>query len=458
MAHSPPMPASDLSALIRKYNRPGPRYTSYPTAVQFQPIIDTVPYLDDSSTTNPLSLYIHLPFCESLCWFCACTTVITCSRGRADTYLDYLEREIDAVLPHLNAANRTVNQLHLGGGSPSFLTPAQIERLGRILHSRFRFSQDAECSAELDPRTLSAEKVAALAAQGFNRASLGIQDVHPEVQQAIHRIQPDSLNRECIEWIRQAGIPGLNIDLIYGLPKQSVQRFHQTLLAVLDYQPDRFAVFSYAHVPWVAPAQKILEKKDLPDPETKFAMLLDTIDTLTGHGYHFIGMDHFSRKGDALEEALREGGLHRNFQGYTTRAGADICAFGMSAISQTPGTYRQNHKDLDQYYAALDESRIPLLRGCCLNAEDQLRRDIIMTIMCSGNVSFSAFNKRYGIDFAQRFAGALRQLEEPARDGLLEWLADGFQVTARGRFLLRNIAMPFDAYLTADARHHAKTV
>lgn len=453
------MPQPDLTELIRKYNRPGPRYTSYPTAVQFEPITDPVPYLQEcSASDSPLSLYIHLPFCESLCWFCACTTVITCSRDRADTYLDYLEREIDALLPHLKADQRPVNQLHLGGGSPSFLTPEQIDRLGNMLHQRFRFTNDAECSAELDPRTLTRDKVHAFAAHGFNRASVGVQDVHPEVQKAIHRIQPDSLNRECIEWIRGAGIAALNIDLIYGLPGQSVERFRDTLQAVVDYAPDRFAVFSYAHVPWVAPAQKILEKKNLPDPETKFAMLMETIDFLTGHGYRYIGMDHFARKGDEMELALRKGGLHRNFQGYTTRAGSDICGFGMSSISQTPLSYRQNEKNLESYYAALDEARPPLLRGRRLAPEDVLRREIIMTIMCSGDVRYDPFNERFGIDFSTRFADALRQLAEPARDGLVEFHDAGFRVTRMGRHLLRNIAMPFDAYLEAAANRHARTI
>ncbi|NBD37954.1 MAG: oxygen-independent coproporphyrinogen III oxidase, partial [Verrucomicrobia bacterium] len=317
------MPA-DLSALIGKYNRPGPRYTSYPTALQFTPVEDADPLLQEChAAASPLSLYVHLPFCESLCWFCACTTVITCNRAQADEYLDALEREIDLMLPHLHADHRPVNQLHLGGGSPSFLTAAQLRRLGHMLRSRFRFTPDAECSAELDPRTLDPEKVAALAEFGCNRASIGVQDIHPEVQQAIHRVQPDELNRKAVGWIREAGIHGLNLDLVYGLPHQSVDRFRATLDAVLTYRPDRFAVFSYAHVPWVAPAQKILEKAGLPDPETKFRMLMATIERLTGEGYRFIGMDHFAREDDDLAVALREGGLHRNFQGYTTRAGAD---------------------------------------------------------------------------------------------------------------------------------------
>ncbi len=445
--------------LISKYNRPGPRYTSYPTALQFKDVEDPVALLKETSdSTAPISLYYHLPFCESLCWFCACTTVITCNRDKADLYLDALEKEMDLSLPYLNADNRMVKQLHFGGGSPSFQTPEQLDRLCTDIRKRFHFSPDAEISAELDPRTLTEEKVKVLASHGFNRASFGVQDVDPKVQKAVHRIQPDEMNRQCIKWVRDAGIESVNTDLIYGLPHQTVDSFKRTLETVLTYEPDRLAVFSYAHVPWVAPAQKILERSTLPEPEVKFAMLLETIETLTSNGYVYIGMDHFAKKGDELTVALEEGGLHRNFQGYTTMAGLEMIGFGMSSISQNGISYRQNIKELDKWHASIDNNTIPAQKGYHMTAEDKLRKDVIMTIMCSGNVVYKDFSDKFGIRFEEHFASALEQLAEPAKDGLVEFNDHGFQVTDNGRLLLRNIAMPFDEYLQTGPRRHAKTI
>lgn len=445
--------------LISKYNRPGPRYTSYPTALQFKDVEDPIALLEETSdSTAPISLYYHLPFCESLCWFCACTTVITCNRDKADLYLDALEQEMDLSLPYLNAANRLVKQLHFGGGSPSFQTPAQLDRLCLDIRERFTFAPDAEISAELDPRTLTGEKVKILASHGFNRASFGVQDVDPKVQKAVHRIQPDEMNRKCIKWVRDAGIESVNTDLIYGLPHQTVDSFRQTLETVLSYEPDRLAVFSYAHVPWVAPAQKILERSTLPDPEVKFAMLLETIEMLTSSGYVYIGMDHFAKKGDELAIALEKGGLHRNFQGYTTLAGLEMIGFGMSSISQNGISYRQNIKELDQWHAAIENNVIPAQKGYHMTDEDKLRKDVIMNIMCSGNVVYKKFNDKFGINFEDHFAGAIAQLAEPAKDGLVAFNDDGFQVTDNGRLLLRNIAMPFDEYLQSGPGRHAKTI
>jgi oxygen-independent coproporphyrinogen-3 oxidase len=445
--------------LISKYNRPGPRYTSYPTALQFSPVEDPVALLKETMhSTEPLSLYYHLPFCESLCWFCACTTVITCNRDKADLYLDAIEKEMDMTLPYLNADNRVVNQLHFGGGSPSFQTPVQLDRLCSDIRKRFNFSPNAEISAELDPRTLTEEKVKVLASHGFNRASFGVQDVDPKVQKAVHRIQPDEMNRQCIKWVRDAGIQSVNVDLIYGLPFQTVESFRQTLETVLTYSPDRLAVFSYAHVPWVAPAQKILERSTLPDPEVKFAMLLETIDMLTSNGYVYIGMDHFAKEGDELSNALRDGGLHRNFQGYTTMAGLEMCGFGMSSISQNGVSYRQNQKDLEDWHQAIDANRLPAHKGYHMTDEDRLRKDVIMSIMCSGDIRYQKFNDKFGINFEEHFAGAIQSLQEPSEDGLVTFKEGGFKVTEEGRLLLRNIAMPFDEYLQAGPGRHAKTI
>jgi oxygen-independent coproporphyrinogen-3 oxidase len=453
------MSIESMRDLITKYNRPGPRYTSYPTALQFEPLEDPVPmFRETSDSTAPLSLYFHLPFCESLCWFCACTTVITCNRDHADRYIDALEKEMDLTLPFLNLANREAIQLHFGGGSPSFLTEDQLDRLCTAIHKRFPIAADAEVSAELDQRTLSEGKVKVLAKHGFNRASFGVQDVNPVVQKAVHRIQPDEMNRRCVEWVRSAGFKGLNVDLIYGLPHQTVESFRETLQTILSYDPDRLAVFSYAHVPWVAPAQKILERATLPDPEVKFAMLLETIDTLTKSGYVYIGMDHFAKAGDELSRALQNGGLHRNFQGYTTKAGSELCGFGMSSISMSDISYRQNRKDLEEWHAAIAEGKLPASKGYHMTDDDKLRRDLIMAIMCSGNIVYQDFNDTYGIDFESYFKDAIAALAEPAKDGLVEFKDTGFLVTAKGRLLLRNIAMPFDAYLQAGPKRHAKTI
>lgn len=448
-----------IRSLIEKYNRPGPRYTSYPTALQFSPVEKPLEWLAETVDPEaPLSLYFHLPFCESLCWFCACTTVITCNRDHADRYLDALEREMDLTLSHLGADRRSCIQLHFGGGSPSFLTPEQLDRLCLMIKSRFKFDPAAELSAELDPRTLSVEKVEVLARHGFNRASFGIQDVNPAVQKAVHRIQPDEMNRQCVDWVRGAGFAGLNVDLIYGLPHQTVESFRETLETAMSYGPDRLAVFSYAHVPWVAPAQKILERSTLPEPEVKFAMLLETIETLTANGYTYIGMDHFAKSGDELTQALQKGELHRNFQGYTTKAGSELCGFGMSSISMSRHAYRQNAKELEVWHEALEAGCLPLKKGYLLTGEDKLRRELIMAIMCSGQIQFSDFDARYGIDFKSHFADALEALVEPAEDGLVDLREDGFAVTEKGRLLLRNLAMPFDAYLQSSPQRHAKTI
>jgi oxygen-independent coproporphyrinogen III oxidase len=460
----PPVSASAASAprldrrLIEKYNRPGPRYTSYPTALQFAPINDPATLLGDCAEPGaPLSLYLHLPFCESLCWFCACAKEITADPTKADRYLDYLEKELRLFAPHLGPA-RPVEQIHYGGGSPSFLSPTQLRRVGRLWREAFEIAGDAELSVELDPRTLTPEKVEALAETGFRRASFGVQDVNPEVQKAIHRVQPGTMNRETLGWLRDAGFDSVNVDLIYGLPLQTVETFEATLDEVLSYDPDRFAIFSYAHVPWVAPAQKILERSPLPDPETKLSMLERIIERLTAAGYQYIGMDHFAKADDELARAQRNGTLHRNFQGYSTRAGREIAAFGMSSISQTKNTFRQNEKTLETYYAALDADRLPLTRGYVLTAEDQRRRRTIMQLMCHGRLDYAALGAELGIDFPAHFATEIASLAEMEADGLLRRRPDGLTIEGPGWLLVRNIAMQFDAYLRPEEGRHAKTI
>jgi oxygen-independent coproporphyrinogen-3 oxidase len=444
--------------LIRKYNQPGPRYTSYPTAPHFSNKTDKATLASQTENeTSDLSLYFHIPFCRSLCWFCGCTKIITGQQDKADHYIDLLEKEIDLFLPNIRPG-RKVAQLHFGGGTPNYLTPGQIDRISNIIHSRFNFHSDAELSTELDPRTLTQEHIAAFQRLGINRASMGVQDTKPEVQEAIHRIQSDACNRNALQWLRDAGITSCNLDLIYGLPKQTPESFEKTLHDILDYAPDRLAVFSYAHVPWIMPAQKILETKDLPGPDAKIQMLEKIITILTDNGYHYIGMDHFARNDDELAIAQKNGTLQRNFQGYSTHGGVEIAAFGMSSISQTSRSYRQNFKDLTDYGQAVNEGHFPIDRGIMLTDEDVLRRDLIMGIMCQLRLDYASKSAQHGIDIPATFADAIASLKPMEDDGLVELLPDRIQVTEQGRLFIRNIAMSFDAYLKTGKGQFSKTV
>ena len=449
--------------LVQKYNVPGPRYTSYPPATRFT---DTLAWpdlaekiLENNRTDRDLSLYFHLPFCETLCWFCGCTTVITSNHGVGKTYLDYLEKEVGQMNTLLNSRRKVV-QLHWGGGSPTFLAPDEIRRLGDLIHKRFAFGDKVEAGVEIDPRRLTRDHVVALREVGFNRASLGVQDFDPAVQQAIHRIQPRDMTEQVLGWVREAGFQSVNFDLIYGLPHQTAESFNRTLDAVLELQPDRLAVFSYAHVPWVKPAQKILEQKVLPTPEVKLQLLKTVIERLTENNrYVYIGMDHFARPDDELAVAQRKKQLQRNFQGYSTHAGADIYSFGMSAISQIPDAYWQNQKELPEYYAALDAGNVPVHRGYLVTAEDKIRRDTIMRVMCDLSLNYAAMSQRLGIDFAAHFERELDALAGLETDGLVRRTAAGLEVTDMGRLFVRNIAMCFDNTLAPTGeRKHSKTI
>jgi len=449
--------------LVRKYDLPTPRYTSYPTAAQFRDYADPSPLLAHIDGTNrdarhPLSLYFHLPFCETLCWFCGCTTVITLNQRNSDAYLDYLEKELALLAPRVHPDRRVV-QLHYGGGTPTFFQAPQLRRLAALTRGRFQFAPRAELSVEIDPRRLGREQVAALREGGFTRASLGVQDFNPKVQEAVHRIQPRAMTEQTIAWLRSEGFTSLNLDLIYGLPYQTVETFRDTLEQVLDLAPDRLAVFSYAHVPWMKPAQKILEREAaLPPPAVKLEMLKLTIETLTARGYFYIGMDHFARAGDELAVAQSAGTLQRNFQGYSTRAGVEIMAFGISAISQTPGSYRQNTKSLAAYYAALDRGQVPVIRGWELSPDDVRRRDIIMRLMCDLRLDYAALSRDFASDFALEYAPELARLRPLAADGLVELGRAGLRVTSAGRLFLRNIAACFDAHHVAVPQRHARAV
>ena len=440
--------------LLRRYDRPGPRYTSYPTAPQFQADFGDAQLrraiADSNGDPIPrrLSLYVHVPFCLSPCFYCGCNRVITRDRARGETYLSHLCREIAMIAP-LFDRDREVIQLHFGGGTPNFLSPLQLRCTVELLRRHFRFSDaaDRDISIELDPRTVLPQDVAELAHAGFNRASLGVQDFDPAVQAAVNRIQGVEQTRAVVDACRTHGFRSVNIDLIYGLPNQTVDGFRRTLETVIAMRPDRLAVYSYAHLPTLFKAQRQLDASLLPDAETKLALLGLAIETLGAAGYQYIGMDHFALPDDELAQAQARGGLHRNFMGYTTHADSDLIGFGVSAISHIGETYSQNPRELPAWQIALDEDRLPVFRGMHLSFDDQLRADLIQGLMCQGEIPVSALERRYGIDFAEYFADARMQLAPLEADGLVVVESARIAATPRGRMLLRNIAMCFDANL-----------
>ncbi len=444
--------------LLRRYDRPGPRYTSYPTAPQFSADFggSALRRAIQDSNGDPiprrLSIYVHVPFCLSPCFYCGCNRVITRDKTRADAYLTHLCREIEMTAA-LFDSDREVIQLHFGGGTPNFLTPGQLRCTVEMLKRHFRFSDaaDRDISIELDPRTVSPQDIAELAMAGFNRASLGVQDFDPAVQEAVNRIQGVEQTRAVVDACRSHGFRSVNIDLIYGLPKQSLAGFARTLETVIAMRPDRLAVYSYAHLPEMFKAQRQLDADALPDAETKLGLLQLAIETLTAAGYVYIGMDHFALPDDELAQAQERGGLHRNFMGYTTHADSDLIGLGVSAISHIGDSYSQNPRDLPSWQTALDEGRLPVFRGMVLSEDDQLRADLIQQLMCQGEIPISTLERRYGIDFGTYFADAMERLVPLQSDGLVTVGPERIQVTARGRLLLRNVAMCFDHYLQRPA-------
>jgi oxygen-independent coproporphyrinogen-3 oxidase len=441
--------------LVRKYSIPGPRYTSYPPATIFTADLtrlrlDEAIAGDNRAGAGPLSLYFHLPFCETRCWFCGCNTVITRRRDAACEYLADLEREVKLTAERMDCS-RPVTQVHLGGGTPTFFPPDDLRRLGVLIRKYFILAPDCEFSVEIDPRRFTLDHVHALREIGANRASLGVQDTNPKVQLAIHRIQPHELNVTAFDWLRRTGFESLNVDLIYGLPFQTPQSFARTIDDVLGLDPDRLSVFSYAHVPWIKPAQRIFDdRKQLPDAEAKLAMFAVAHDRLTAAGYIDIGLDHFARPDDSIAVAQRAGTLHRNFQGYSTQAGASLYGFGLSSISSTPDSYRQNCKTLQEWRDSLDVGRLPVERGLRLTAEDRRRRTIIMRLMCDRRLDYAALSRAIGVDFEIEYREELRSLADLQADGLIAPVASGLEVTGLGVPLLRVIAMHFDAHLSAE--------
>ncbi|MBQ6533680.1 MAG: oxygen-independent coproporphyrinogen III oxidase [Opitutales bacterium] len=443
-----------LKELIEKYETAGPRYTSYPTAPHFSPDADKKKLAALAlGGEGAAAFYMHIPFCKSLCWFCGCTSDVCRDQSLADKYLSLVERELE-LWREAGLKRREIRQLHLGGGTPNFLEPAQIERLGATVKKYFSVSHECEFSAEFDPRTLTKEKADAFAAIGVNRASIGIQDTNPEVQKAINRIQPQEMNEGAARMLRSAGVAELNIDLIYGLPLQTPETFAKTLSDALSLNPTRVALFGYAHVPWLKPAQKNLEKYPMPAHEKKLEIFLLAKDFFEKNGFEYVGLDHFAKPDDPLIEARKNGTLHRNFQGYTTHAGLDNFAVGLTSISETKTSYRQNFKTMPEYEGALARGSLPIERGIVLDADDTLRRAVIMDVMCALKVVYD----NYGVDFKKVFAPAMPKLEDMAKDRLVELFPDRFEVLPEGRFFLRNIAMLFDGRLAKGAQRYSKTV
>jgi len=446
-------------ALVRKYDLSGPRYTSYPTADRFHAGFAAADYVDalaarnQAKASHPLSLYVHLPFCNTICYYCACNKIITANRGRSAKYVRYVGREID-IVSSLLEGNRDVQQLHWGGGTPTFLAHEEMAALMGMLRGAFAFNADSEVSIEVDPRKVEVATVAFLRELGFNRMSLGIQDFDPGVQKAVNRIQTEAETRTVIEAARAEGFGSINADLIYGLPRQTIAGFATTLDKVIDLAPDRIALYGYAHVPHLFKAQRQIVVHELPGADKKLAILETAIDKLTRAGYVYIGMDHFAKPGDELAVALREGKLHRNFQGYSTRPDCDLLAFGISAIGKVGATYVQNVKTLDKYYEALDERRLPVMRGIALEEDDLLRREVIQKLMCEFRLDYGALERAHGIRFGERFATELAALAPLAADGLVTLAPDGLEVTLRGRMLVRTVAMLFDRHLR-EARERA---
>jgi oxygen-independent coproporphyrinogen-3 oxidase len=439
--------------LCRRFDISGPRYTSYPTADRFQAnpgaqlLVDA---LEGRPTPEqPLSLYVHLPFCSTVCYYCGCNKVITKDHQKSSRYLDYLEREIDMQLQSLSGS-RSVAQLHWGGGTPTFLSDDEMRRLMGILRSRFEFLPEGEYSIEIDPRSVDPQRAHLLAEMGFNRMSLGIQDFDPLVQQAVNRIQSFEQTRDVLLAARDAGFKSVSVDLIYGLPRQTLEGFRATLEKTLSLAPDRIALYSYAHLPQIFMPQRRIHDVELPKAEDKLSLMAMAIETLVEAGYVFIGMDHFARPDDELALAQQAGKLHRNFQGYSTHAELDLLAFGVSAIAKVGPVYAQNAKTLDEYYGDLDAGHLPVRRGYRMNDDDALRRAVIQELMCHFELDFAQVEQTWSIDFRNYFASALEQLQPLAEAGLLTIDTAGITVEPKGRLLVRIIAMAFDFYLQKD--------
>lgn len=443
--------------LLRQYDVSGPRYTSYPTADRFVEAFVAEDYAQALSQRRtgaaalalPLSLYIHIPFCESLCYYCACNKIITKHHDKAAEYLRYLTREVE-LHTALIGTGQSVSQLHLGGGSPTFLNDEELRGLMSMLKRSFNFAPGGEYSIEIDPRTIDAKRLDTLAELGFNRLSFGVQDFDLAVQKAVHRVQPAEQVFSLVAAARERGFESVNVDLIYGLPKQSPESFDRTLAQVVELKPDRIALYAYAHLPERFKPQRRINTLELPTGGAKISMLSRSLAAFMGAGYVYVGMDHFALPDDALAVAKRQGRLHRNFQGYSTQPDCDLIALGVSSIGRIGATYSQNAKTLEEYYDALDHGNFPVVRGLALSRDDLVRRAVIMALMCQGHVQFESIDLAYLVDFRSYFAKEMDALQALAEQGLVELEESGIQVTQKGWFFVRAVAMVFDRYLQTD--------
>lgn len=436
--------------LIKKYDRPGPRYTSYPPATEFTQEVKSEHYIkkliESNQRKTPLSLYFHIPFCEQRCLYCGCNVIISHRKGIEIPYLERVYREMEMVSQYLDK-DRKVVQLHWGGGTPNYLEPEQIKAFFEEIVKRFPIDEDAEISIELDPRYLTDEQIKTIKETGFNRVSLGIQDLDPKVQRAVNRIQPYELIKEKVEKLREAGFESINVDLIYGLPYQTRKSFEETVEKVIELNPDRVATYSFAYIPDVKPHQQLLPRESLPSAEEKLRILEMIIDKFQSAGYVYIGMDHFAKPHDELAVAQRKGELWRNFQGYTTKRGVELLGFGATSIGMLYDSYFQNFKTLREYNNAVDKGEIPILRGYILNEDDFIRREVIMDIMCNLGVDFKKIESEFNINFKDYFGKELEELKEMEEDGLIKIEEEKIRILPVGRLLIRNIAMVFDAHL-----------
>lgn len=435
----------DFEAFV-KYSKPGPRYTSYPTALEFSESFGYDDYVSRlKSGSKPLSLYFHLPFCRSACYFCGCNVIYTAKTEKMDRYIDYLKKEIE-ILSSVLDTNRQVVQMHFGGGTPTFLSAKQLEQIIKTIYSYFKnFANDAEISCEIDPRFFNDEQMAVFKQYGFNRISFGVQDFDERVQKEIHRIQPFEITQNAVNLARNNGIESINTDLIYGLPYQDLKSFSNTLKMALNLDPDRFAVFNYAHVPWIKKSMRKFDETTLPSPKVKLEILKYTMEFFTQNGYKMIGMDHYAKPNDELFSALKNGSLHRNFQGYTTKGGADLIGIGLTSIGEGDDYYAQNFKDLPSYESAIDSGKLPNFKGILLSDEDRLRKAVIMGLMANFSLDIKKIENEFNIDFFTHFKSELAELEN-----LSEFVSvdnEKIKVNETGTLLIRNIAMCFDEYM-----------